>query len=260
MARIGLRCDNPGVLARFYAPSLLPGSACVTLDADETHHLAHVLRLARGASARVFDGRGHEWEGTVASLDRRGAVLDGLRPVTPLPEPRVAITLIAGLLRGAAMDALVRDAVVLGVRDVVPALTERSSVSRRGDAVAALAARWHRLAVAACKQCGRASMVGIHPPEPLATALDRPAGVALVLVEPTAQADALRRLEDVGPRAREAGATIAIGPEGGWSKAELESAARAGFRPWSLGSLVLRAEAVPVAALSVARYAWEEGD
>jgi 16S rRNA (uracil1498-N3)-methyltransferase len=246
------------VLPRFYAPALQPESARVALDADESHHLAHVLRLTRGAAARVFDGRGHEWEATVASLDKRGAVLDGLRPVTPLGESRVAITVIAGLLRGAAMDTLVRDAVVLGVRHVIPALTEHSSVSRRADAAAGLTARWHRLAIAACKQCGRASMPEIHPPEALAAALDRPAGVALILVEPTAQVDAIHRLEDVGPRAREAGATIAIGPEGGWTRAELESAARAGFRPWSLGSLVLRAESVPVAALSIARYAWEE--
>jgi 16S rRNA (uracil1498-N3)-methyltransferase len=235
----------------------MPGASSVILDGDETHHLVHVLRVRRGAPARVFDGEGHEWEGHVESLDRRGAVLDGLRPVAALAEPAVAVTVIAGLLRGAAMDTLVRDAVTLGARAIVPAHTEFSSVSRRADALASLVARWRRIAIGACKQCGRAVVPDLVPPEPLAAALRRPAAVRLILVEPTSGLAALRRIEDLAARARDGGAAIAIGPEGGWGPADLERASQAGFLAWSLGTQVLRAEHVPVAALAIARYAWE---
>ena len=257
MARQSPRADNPLVLPRFHAPDLQPGSTAVTLETEETHHLVHVLRLKRGAVARVFDGEGHEWEGSVASLDKRGAVIDELRPVPALAEARVAITLVAGILRGAAMDVLVRDAAMLGAVSIVPVHTDYSSESRRAPAQAAHLARWRRIVIGACKQCGRAVVPSLGGPESFADALKRPTGVKLILVEPTITMEATQRLEDLGMRARSEGATLAIGPEGGWSPAELDMAARGGFHPWSLGSQVLRAESVPVAALSIARYAWE---
>lgn len=243
------------MLPRFYTPDLVPGSSSVTLDADETHHLVHVLRLAVGDAARVFDGRGDEWQGTVATCDKRGATIDALAAVAPLPEPQVATTLVAGLLRGSAMDDLVRDATMLGVRAIVPAYTEHSSVSRRKDATPL--ARWRRIAITSCKQCGRAVVPCIEAPRPLEAALALPAGVKLMLAEPAVASGALRRVDDLAERARAGGALIAAGPEGGWSAAELQSAVAAGYRLWSLGTQILRAEAVPLAALSVARYAWE---
>ncbi len=243
------------MLPRFHAPDLASGATSVTLDRDETHHLVHVLRLTRGAPARVFDGRGGEWQGRVASCDKRGAVLDALEPVTPLPEPRVRVTLVAGLLRGAPMDLLVRDAVMLGVSAIVPAFSEHTVFPRRRDA--APVERWRRIVVTSCKQCGRAVVPPVEPPCPLPEALARPAGVKLMLTEPAAAAGSRDRIDDLAARARDAGALIAAGPEGGWSSGDLAIGATAGCLRWSLGTQVLRAEAMPLAALSVARYAWE---
>lgn len=250
--------DNPSVLPRFLAPDLHGGERAITLDQEETHHLVHVLRLRRGERARVFDGDGHEWEGLVSSLDKRGAVIDELRPVTPLPEPRVRVTLFAAMLRGPAMDALVRDAAMLGASAIVPVFTEHCSVSRKASATPHHADRWRRLAVAGSKQSGRSVVPAIGTPEPLDVALSRCRhGVRLLLVEPTASAGTVGRIDELGARARREGATLAMGPEGGWAPGEIRHAMEAGFRAWSLGHQVLRAEAVPVAALSVLRYAWE---
>lgn len=245
------------MLPRFYAPDLEGDARTVTLELEETHHLVHVLRLKRNAPVRVFDGEGHEWEGSVASLDKRGAVLENLRPVPASSEPRVAITVVAGILRGQAMDTLVRDATMLGAAAIVPVHTEYSSESRRATALEAHLARWRRIVVGACKQCGRAVVPTLARPVAVTDALTRATGIKLILVEPTAVSAATQRLEDLGSPARREGATIAIGPEGGWAAAELALAAQLGFHPWTLGTQVLRAESVPLAALSIARYAWE---
>ena len=121
------------MLPRFFAPDLEADARTVTLGVEETHHLVHVLRLKRGAVVRVFDGEGHEWEGAVASLDKRGAVVDDLRPVPALSEPRVSMTVIAGILRGQAMDTLVRDAPCWAAVAIVPVHTEYTSESRTRD-------------------------------------------------------------------------------------------------------------------------------
>lgn len=229
----------------------------MTLDEEQSHHLAKVLRLARGARVRVFDGCGREWEARVIAADRRAASLEILGEVRPLPEPAVAVTLIAAVLRGKTMDALVHDATMLGVAAIVPVLSERVSVTRREAATGAAHARWRRIAVSTCRQCGRATVPGVLAPEPLDAALAGvSAAVKLWLAEPTLAVEPRRRIDDLAEAARGGGAALAIGPEGGWTAGEVERAAVSGFVPWSLGPLVLRAESVPLAALSVLRYAW----
>jgi 16S rRNA (uracil1498-N3)-methyltransferase len=242
------------VLPRFYAPQIERGARSIVLDADESHHLVHVLRLKAADTVRVFDGRGGEWQGRLVSCDKRGAAIDALEPIAPLPEAEVAVTLVVGLLRGPAMHDLVRDATMLGAHRVVPVYTERTAVSKRRDVVPV--ARWRRIAITSCKQCGRAVVPEIAEPLPFSEAIQREAGVRLMLVEPTAAIDGRCRVDDLAAPARQGGALIAVGPEGGWTDAEVRLAVEAGYVPWSLGTQVLRAEAVPLAALSVLRYAW----
>ena len=59
---------------------------------------------------------------------------------------------------------------------------------------------------------------------------------------------------------RPSSAVVAEGPEGGWTEVEVAQAARAGFRPTTLGPRALRAEAVPVAALAVLHFVWRDDD
>lgn len=246
------------MLPRFHAPHLAEADPSVTLDAEQSHHLARVLRLSEGDPVRVFDGRGGEWAGTVVTGDRRAATIGHLHPVTPLAEPPVRLTLLAAVLRGGAMDTLVHDATMTGVARLVPVLSARVSVGRRDEALRAAHARWQRVALAATRQCGRAVLPSIADPVPLGEALGREAaGVRLWLAEPTLSAGGLRRVDALAARARAEGAVLAIGPEGGWTEAEVAQARDAGFVPWSLGPLVLRAEHVPLAAMSVLRYAWD---
>jgi 16S rRNA (uracil1498-N3)-methyltransferase len=87
--------------------------------------------------------------------------------------------------------------------------------------------------------------------------LDEPAAaLRLMLVEPGATTDAeplavLRR--DRAP----SDAALMIGPEGGWEEREWTAARERGIRLMSLGARTLRADAVPVAAISVLEFLWD---
>lgn len=245
------------MLPRFHAPQVSETDTRVTLDAEQSHHMTRVLRLREGDTVRVFDGRGREWEGRVTRADRREAEVGALAPVAPLPEPEARITLLCAVLRGAAMDTLVHDATMTGAAAIAPVWSERVSVARREDGLRGARARWQRIAIAAARQCGRATVPEISEPAPLATAIEGARwGVRLWLAEPTLDVGATRRIDGLASSAHERGAVVAIGPEGGWTPAEVEAGKAAGFVPWSLGPLVLRAESVPLAAMSVLRYAW----
>jgi 16S rRNA (uracil1498-N3)-methyltransferase len=192
---------------------------------------------------------------TVAAAGRAGVDVRLDAPVTPRPEPAVAITLGVGLAKGDAMDAIVRDGTALGVREVVPLSTAHVALPSKARTSRAATPRWSRVAVAAAKQCGRAVVPVIHPIETLAALLERRASdPILICVEP--RRGGIDVASDPGPRPSRA--LVLVGPEGGWSDEDVRQAVAAGARALDLGPRTLRADLAPAVALSVlgARWGW----
>ncbi|HEX3644872.1 MAG TPA: 16S rRNA (uracil(1498)-N(3))-methyltransferase [Vicinamibacterales bacterium] len=244
---------------RFYAPALDAGDETVALLRDEAEHLTRVLRLGVGDTVAVFDGRGHEFVARVASALRRDVRVQIVSRLEPAAEPGVALTLAQAILKGDKMDDVIRDAVMLGAAAVQPIVTRRSETTVAALMKGARLDRWRRVALASVKQSRRAVLPEIRMPLTLDTALDEPAGgLRLMLVEPSASV----RVEPMSALRQEpvpADATLYIGPEGGWAAEECTAAVAKGVRLISLGPRTLRADAVPVAAISVLNFLWEEG-
>ncbi len=248
-------------LHRFYAPRLPAPGGDLGLSPAEGRHLSRVLRLRSGARVLVFDGRGRQHEATVADDDPRRPVLLLGPPVGAVPEPLVPVTLGMTVLKGRKLDVVVRDATALGVTDIVPLLTHRTQPGEE-RAGGRLGDRWHGIAVASAKQCGRAVVPAIRPPVTFRRFLQdaRPHEVRLLLVEPAAARTdgAPPRRDTLRAEPRPASAALAIGPEGGWTDDEIGGAEAAGFGPLTLGRRTLRAETAPAAALAVLRFAWND--
>lgn len=247
---------NSRVLHRFYAPGAGEGvEPIVTLPDEESTHLIRVLRLKQGDAVRAFDGRGNEWRADVAAVTKKGVMLRLVERVSAAREARVPMVLAIGVLKSDKMDDVVRDAVMLGVASIQPLLTDRAETSAAAIARGRRVDRWQRIAVASAKQCGRAVVPLVTPPLPLADALnDRLDGARLMFVEPQTSAAPVR-LRDI-PRPE--GATLMVGPEGGWSEDELRGAEQAGASLVTMGGLTLRADAMPIVALTAVRTLWED--
>jgi 16S rRNA (uracil1498-N3)-methyltransferase len=243
---------------RFFAPGLDPGDETVALPREEAEHLTRVLRLGAGDAVAVFDGRGHEFLARVASVVRRDVRLQILSRVEPAAESGVAITLAQAVLKTDKMDEVVRDAVMLGVAAIQPIVSKRTEVTVAALLRGARVERWRRVALASVKQSRRAVMPEIRVPLTLETFLDEPpAALRVMLVEPAATADVEPLSALQGPRPP-ADAAVLVGPEGGWTDTECAGARARGVRLVTLGHRTLRADAVPVAALSVLQFLWEE--
>ncbi len=236
---------------RFYAPALSHEGALTTLPDDEARHLTQVLRLALGDDVRVFDGRGREHLARVEIAARGRAELRIGAAVATAPEPRVAVTLAAALLKGDKYDEVVRDATMLGVGVIQPMVTARTEVPAVWMAHRARAARWHRVALSSTKQCGRAVLPDVRDPLPFSAVLAASPAPLLMLAEPSA-ALAESRLPS-----RPAAATLLVGPEGGWSADEIAAAREARALFIRFGTRTLRADAVPIVALAIALYEWD---
>ena len=244
------------MLPRFYAPELDPASSFVTLPDDEARHLTRVLRLGSGDAVSVFDGRGAEYEGVVEGT-RASVRVRLVSALAPLPSPTVQLVVAQAVLKGASMDDAIRDATMMGAESIQPVLTEHADVKSAVVTRAATGERWRRIALAATKQCRRATLPGVHAARPLAEWLAHPpAEMVLIFVEPSAACvpKPLRELVDHTVPARGA---VLLGPEGGWSAGELDAAIAAGCLPVTLGPLTLRAESMAVAALAALSAIWQ---
>ena len=243
------------MLPRFHAPALDPSAGEVALSDEESAHLTRVLRLGPGDAVTVFDGRGTEFLAHVARVERGAVTLALDESVTPATEPSVRLALAQAVLKAEAMDNVVRDATMMGVARIDPVITShvvvKESVIARGRAVE----RWRRIAVSSAKQCRRATVPVVSAPRRLDDWLRHPEDeVRLMLVEPAAMRGGEADMRALAARPRPSSVALLVGPEGGWTADERSAAAAAGCLPVSLGSLTLRADAVPIVAIAVARF------
>jgi 16S rRNA (uracil1498-N3)-methyltransferase len=242
-------------LPRFLAADLDPAAGSASLSADEAHHLTNVLRLRFGDEISVFDGSGHEYRARIERVTREGAQVKLLDEIAAAPEPAVRLTLAQAVLKGDKMDEVVRDATMMGIVAIEPIVTEHTAIRLKALADGRAPDRWRRVAIASAKQSRRAVLPAVGDGIEFGEwVLQDNAPVRLILVEPAAST-AGRPLSSLSPD-RPSGATLMIGPEGGWSAGEIDTAIAAGWIPITLGRRTLRADAMPVIAIGVLQHVW----
>lgn len=218
---------------RFFLDGPL-GPGDVILDGPEAHHLRTVRRFAAGDAVTLFNGDGHEYPAVVAEVGRGRVTVRVTEVRTPDRELGFPLHIASALPKGDRGAYLIEKLTELGVTDFTPLLTERGVVK----ADDAKADRLRRAVVEASKQCGRNVLMRVHPPAKWLDWCRGQTGRRLV-------AD---RGGTAGGSAPVGTAIIAIGPEGGFTAAEVEAALGLGWERLSLGPRVLRVETAAVAA------------
>jgi len=218
-----------------------------------------VLRLGIGDTVAIFDGRGREFLARVAAASRRDVRVQLLSRVEPAAEPPVPLTLAQAVLKADKMDEVVRDAVMLGVAAIQPIITKRSETTVAALMRGARRDRWTRVALASVKQSRRATLPDVRTPLTLEAYLNEPRPpLSLMFIEPGAGASA-QTLAGLRGRQPPSEAAILVGPEGGWDEEEWTTAQARGVELVTLGHRTLRADAVPIAAISILQFLWDGG-
>ena len=222
----------------YVSPGAVRGDR-VTLAPGDIHHLRRVLRLRDGDAIVVGDGEGHHWRATLAVTEAR---LEPDPAFTPRLRPRIDV--VHAVPKGGKFDDVVRVLVELGVDRIVPVVSERTVTRpRRG------AERWRAVARAAAEQSRRAWLAEVDEPAPVAAVT--PSLAPGVVAHP--DAPPLRSV--IGTLDGAEAVTIAVGPEGGWTDAELAAFERAGLRPAAVGDTVVRTEHAAVVVVAMVGYA-----
>jgi 16S rRNA (uracil1498-N3)-methyltransferase len=215
----------------------------ILLTKVQQHYLIRVLRLREGDRFIAMDGKGKWWLTQLAG--EQGQVLEALTVETELP---VAITLMVALPKN-GFDEVVRCCTELGVTTIAPILSDRTLLQPSPQKLE----RWRRIAAEAAEQSERAFVPTILEPVAFSNSLSWENSHKYIC-EARGNFPHLKNcLQCQG----EKGIIIAIGPEGGWTQQEIESAIASGFQAVSLGRRILRAVTAPVVALSLISAACE---
>ncbi len=224
---------------RFFIEPAITGDRA-HLTGSEVHHLAGVMRAKVGDEITLFDGSGYEFSGRIELLKKDRCELAILEKRKSSREPAIAITAGVALPKGDRQKWLVEKLTELGVAQLVPLLTARGVVQPGEQA----AARLRRSVIEASKQCGRNRLLEISP----AIATEAwfatvPANEMRLIADPSGEPFANLQSEICPMQSIH----IAIGPEGGFTQAEVAAAQATGWKPVSLGNSILRIETAAIA-------------
>ncbi len=219
------------------------------MEGEAAHHLGRVLRAQQGQLYELSDGKTVRL-GRIETV-ARDRIEFALLEKIPSPQPCVEITLLLSIVKFDAFEWAIEKATELGVSAIVPLAASRSekglltAAEKRAD-------RWHKILVEASQQSRRVRVPMLEPHLSPSQAFGKYQAGARVMLSERSDAPSMRETLFAETAAQ---ATLAVGPEGGWTDEELDSAVSAAFREASLGKLILRTETAVVAALASLNYA-----
>jgi 16S rRNA (uracil1498-N3)-methyltransferase len=212
---------------------------------DESKHIARVLRKNVGDRIFVTDGNDTMYEAVITGIGKTETRCSIAAMHRRYNEPSIDVTLAVSLLKNPArFDYLVEKSTELGVRMILPIICERT-ISQRGKYD-----RLGKIALSAMKQSGRSWLPRIQPAQKIEALINNSSHYYLKFMphEKTEAAytikSELKLHEDIHSM------LIIIGPEGGFSEAEVNLAMQTGFKQVSLGPRRLRTETAAVVAMS----------
>ena len=236
-----------------FAQSVTPGEE-ISLEGDRAHYVHRVLRMSVGDRVIVFDDGDFDYPATITNASKRQVTLNIGEGEANRSESPLTVRLLQGIARGDRMDFVVQKATELGVREIVPVLTDFSVVRLNAKRAERRLQHWKNIARSACEQCGRSRVPTIAEPTDLLGRLQAESDATTRLMFSPVANTKLAELEK-----GRSPLDVLVGPEGGLSENEVKSAQAAGFRAVSLGPRTLRTETAAIAALAALQACWGDG-
>lgn len=249
-------------MRRFWIePEQLQGEL-VSLTGEVLHHVKDVCRFKAGDRFEVMPGNSKAYAVEVIEMKKKEGLAKILseRDIPPLPRPYIHLML--SLPRYNTMDNIIEKAVELGVKRLVPFVSDFSFVRNPGAVPPSKSKRWHKIIRAASQQSARGSLMEVTEPTRLEEVLEnfnRQTKVAgLFPYEGHASLTIHQALKAVQERSAPVeDIWLFVGSEGGFSEREVELFAQYGLEATTFGDQILRVETACLALVSIIKYEFE---
>ena len=207
----------------------------------------HVMRGSPGDVVELFNGAGLVAQAEIVAVHRRDAelrLISSHQEERPLRE----VILATAVPKGDRFDWLIEKATELGVTRIVPLVTARSVVDPRNSKLDKL----RQTVITACKQSGRNNLLELSPVAAwndfVKAEIPNREGLIAHLGAGTVPLSTVKW-------GNHSSVVIAVGPEGGFTDAEVSMAVASGAKSVSLGPLTLRIETAALALAACAAHA-----
>ncbi|KXZ72618.1 16S rRNA (uracil(1498)-N(3))-methyltransferase [Acinetobacter venetianus] len=232
---------------RFYIETELNTGNTIELTESVFHHWVRVLRAKEQEQAIFFNGKGGEYLVTLTEINKKNAFVsvDQFNELDRTAPFNVILGQV--MSKGDRMDYAIQKATELGVTTIQLLTSDRCEMRLKYDRDQKKLDHWQSVAIAACEQCGLNKVPQILPPIALNDWVKSELPTSRFVLAPNKNQENVLLKSDNH-------LALLIGPEGGLSEVEIETANQNNFQNWCIGDRVLRTETAPVVALSILNY------
>lgn len=238
-------------------PKFFVDDSCITgniveITGQDYKHIKNVLRLKLGNNIIISDKEGKDFEARIIGFQDGKVEAEILQSIGKNKEPSVNISLFQALPKGEKMEYVIQKAVEIGVKKIIPVLTERVVVKLDEKSSIKKTERWNKISEQAAKQSGRNIIPEVVKPVNFNNTVKilESYNETLILYENEENVTLKEALNHIDNKTRSI--AIFIGPEGGFSREEIE--ALKCFRVVSLGSRILRTETAGLVTAAIILY------
>lgn len=235
-------------MPRIFLPSIpaKEHTGSVRITGENARYIISVLRLGTGDDLTLLDPEGNQYRAEIKQTGRNNLLVELKETLSPQKEPATGIILLQGILKGRKMDLIVQKATELGVKEIIPLITERAQIreTRKQE-------RWRKIALEASRQSGRAVVPEVKRPVKIDEFFNSFKGPVrgFIFWEQGGMS-----LNEAFTPAKERLVYVAVGPEGGFTGEEVRLAEQGGLVRTTLGNRILRAETAAVSAVTLVQF------
>ncbi len=212
-------------------------------DSRIVHQCTKVLRMRAGGRFSIFDAKGKEFLVEILEINRRKIIGNVIEQIKRNTEPGIEVHLYQSIPKKTALfEMVVQKATEIGVSHIYPLVTERTEKHRMSKFDRLLT-----IAIESAEQSRRTKIPIIHHPVEFKNIIKKTKNAYLAYEYETKEhlggylAD-IKKKKDIH---------IFIGPEGGFSKQEIDLALSNGVKLFTFGPRILRTETAALSALSI---------
>ena len=237
-------------IQKFIVPQIDTIPSKVEITGQDAWHICKVLRYKKGGKIKVCDGKGKDFVAKISFVSSDKIKLDIIEQYDSNSESFIDITLCSAMLKDRKMDLIIKNITQLGVKKWIPFFSERCIPKFDVKGGKIKKKRWEKIAKESLKQCQRSFLPLISEPLMFEDLLKKVEYYDLKIAfweesKSKLNIEVKKTINKV---------VILIGPEGGFSKAEISLAESKGFISCSLGPRLLKAETAAVASLTIIQH------
>ena len=238
-------------MPQFFINTISEDGTC-TIEGDDYYHLVKVRRVKKGDFVSLRDSEGSPYEGHIADITETKILVDSIR-IRDNNKNNIDVTLCISILKGKKFDLVLQKAVEVGVRRIVPVVSERT-IPVIGDSEEKKIDRWRKIASEASKQSMREFPPVVEAPvsfhETVSLFRDSHRIIAHTDVNCMDLKVCLRNAE------KEKSVAVLVGPEGGFSDKEVREAVNEGWHACNFGFTAMRSETAAIVLPALIIYEW----